>query len=107
MKIEVTYKTNFSMGSDLATQVAEMSLALLDQGELDITGLTIFSDPGAFWDGTNIVRVVTFLQTPASDERMGVPLTAEKRKSTVASMFNYKIGLYIRKTVEETIVLLP
>ncbi len=104
--IQITYSIPFTGGSNLATQVAEAQAAPLNQGELDLLGLTIASDNTSFNSTTqNIERVVQFNETPRFVEAIGLPFSTAKRKAAVKGLFNYKLTLETKKHVGETIAL--
>ncbi len=104
--IELTYTAAFTTGSNLATQLAQMGFLPLDQGELLITGLTLVSDVTSY-AAPDLKRVVTLLETPESDARMGLPVTNEKRRALVTGLFTNKIASKIKKAVIQDIAYLP
>jgi hypothetical protein len=108
MTITVTYLADFSMGSNLETQLALMDFHPLNTGELTFMPLEISSD-STTWDSNlhKLKRVVTFTETPEYLKRLGLPLTDEKRMASIRGLFRGKIGARIGAPIEERIELHP
>lgn len=110
--ITIILKQKLNKSLNLATQIAAMQNAPLNQGEMEVLNLTILSDTTAFNGIDTISRTVELDETAAFIKQSGgdplagpTSVPPDARRGSVKGTFQLKVSSAVKTDIEEEILL--